>query len=250
MAGHSHWAQIKRQKGTADVRRGQLFSKLSKEISVAARMGGGDAGFNPRLRRAIETARAESMPVDKIERAVKKGLGELGGSAIEEIIYEGYGPGGVALLVEVATDNKNRTAAEVRAIFSKNEGNLAGAGSVAWMFKKKGYFLIENATEETVFEVGLEAGAEEVQKEESGVSLICSFEQFDILDKALKTAGFSASTAKATYIAENFVPVTALDTANALLNLIDKLEENEDVQNVYGNYDISPELWKQLEGAK
>ena len=249
MAGHSHWAQIKRQKGTTDARRGQLFSKLSKEISVAARMGGGDPGFNPRLRRAIESARAESMPIDKIERAVKKGLGELGGETIEEIIYEGYGPGGVALLVEAATDNKNRTAAEVRALFSKHAGNLGGAGSVAWMFKKKGYFLIENATEEEVFEAALNAGAEEVQKEENGVSVVCSFDQFDTLDKALKAANFQVSAAKAIYVAENLVPIPTIETARSLLHLIDQLEANDDVQHVYDNYDISPDFWAQLDAG-
>ena len=174
MAGHSRWAKVKHYKGTIDQKRGSLFSKLSKEISVAARMGGGDPGFNPRLRQAIATARGESMPVDNIERAVKKGTGELEGAAYEEMTYEGYGPGGVAILLEAATDNKNRSAAEIRAIFTKNHGHLGGSGSVAWMFHRKGLVTITapGISEDDVILAALDAGAEDIRSHEEIIEVI------------------------------------------------------------------------------
>jgi YebC/PmpR family DNA-binding regulatory protein len=236
MAGHSHWSQIKRAKGAADVKRGHLFSKLSKEITVAVRLGGGDPNFNPRLRTAISTARAESMPVDNIDRAIKKGTGELEGGAIEEIVYEGYGPGGTALLVETATDNKNRTAAEVRNIFTKNEGHMAGAGSVAWMFKRKGYFFLENTTDEAVFELAIENGADDVRRVEGGVEIVGPADQFYALETALKKDGYEIREGKLTFFPENVNSITDEETAKKVFHLIEMLEEHDDVQNVHANF--------------
>jgi len=187
MAGHSHWSKVKRAKGASDVKRGALFSKLAKEITVATRLSGGDPNFNPRLRTAITAARAESMPVDNIDRAIKKGTGELeGGGSIEEITYEGYGPGGVALMVETQTDNKNRTAAEIRHLFTKHGGNLGGSNSVAWMFRRRGVFLLENANPDAALEATLEAGADDVRPAgDNSTEVVCPPDRFDAVDKAL-----------------------------------------------------------------
>lgn len=246
MAGHSKWAQIKRKKGANDTKRGQLFSRLSKEITVAAKMGGGDAGMNPRLRTAIATAKGESMPADNIDRAIKKGTGEIEGVSYEELIYEGYGPGGIAVLVETATDNKNRTAAEVRSLFSRNNGNLAGSGSVAWMFKKKAYFVVDGGDEDKILEVTLDAGVEDVKCIGDAVEVIGPFEGFDKIEKALKEAGIAPSSAKVTYIPDNTTAITDEDTSRQVLALIEKLEDSDDVQNVYANFDISDELMEKL----
>ncbi len=203
MAGHSRWAKVKHYKGTIDQRRGKLFSKLSKEITVAAKLGGGDPNFNPRLRQAIATARGESMPADNIERAVKKGTGELEGAAYEEMTYEGYGPGGVALLVEVATDNKNRSAAEIRAIFTKHHGHLAGSGSVAWMFHRKGLITLTTPglSEDDVILAALDAGAEDVRSHEEIIEVITPPDnKLDAVVKALEAAKISIASAKLSYI--------------------------------------------------
>ncbi|HSI87098.1 MAG: YebC/PmpR family DNA-binding transcriptional regulator [Candidatus Methylacidiphilales bacterium] len=249
MAGHSHWAKVKRSKGVADARRGKLFSRLSKEITVATRMGGGDPNFNPRLRQAIATARGESMPVDNIERAVKKGTGELEGEAYEELIYEGYAPGGVAVLVETTTDNKNRTAADVRAIFSKGHGNMGGAGSVSWMFHRKGLLLIEKdkSTEDAVLEATLDAGAEDVKvSEEGGIEVLTPPDKLYAVSEALKTAGIPTAVSKFTYVAENQTPVTDVSIAEQVLRLYETLDDHDDVQNVYANFDIPPEILAKL----
>lgn len=245
MAGHSHWAKVKRYKGVEDARRGQLFSKLSKEITIAAKNGGGDPNFNPRLRTAIATARSESMPMDKIENAINKGIGKGEGSSLEEMIYEGYGPGGAAILVEATTDNKNRTAAEIRSIFSKNNGNLGG--SVAWMFKRVATFLVESNSEDAVLEATLDAGAEDVKQLEEGVEVICPLDRFDAVEKALKNASLNVKEAKLLYSADNPVPMTDEAAAGKLINLIEKLEEHDDTQNVYTNADISSELMDKLQ---
>lgn len=245
MAGHSHWAKVKRYKGPADVKRGALFSKLSKEITIAAKMGGGDPNFNPRLRTAIAGARAESMPMDKIENAVNKGMGKIEGGNVEEIIYEGYAPGGVALLVEAATDNKNRTAAEVRSIFTKNNGNLGGG--VAWMFTKVGLFLVESDSEDAALEATLDAGADDVKQVEGGIEVVCPFEKYDAVEKALKSANLNVKESKITRIPSNTTPVPNSDTAEKVLKLIELIEEHEDVQNVYANYDISDEILSKLQ---
>jgi YebC/PmpR family DNA-binding regulatory protein len=248
MAGHSHWAKVKRSKGVLDARRGKLFSKLSKEITVATRLGGGDPNFNPRLRQAIATARGESMPVDNIERAVKKGTGELEGESYEEIVYEGYAPGGVAVIVETATDNKNRTAAEIRSIFSKHQGNLAGAGSVAWMFHKKGLLLIDSAQarEDDVFTAALDAGAEDLRSAEAQFEVVTPPEKFDAVSEALKKARIPIESAKLTYLPENLTPVTDAGTAEQVLHLYETLDDHDDVQNVHANFDIPSEILAQI----
>lgn len=242
MAGHSHWAQIKRKKGATDAKRGQVFSKLSKEITVAAKLGGGDPGFNPRLRTAIAAAKAESMPADRIENAVNKGTGKIEGGNVEEMLYEGYGPNGVAVLVEATTDNKNRTVAEVRSIFSKNNGNLAGAGSVAWMFKRVGWFLVESGSEDAVLEATLDAGAEDIKKTGEGIEVSCPVDKFDAVEKALKEASFNVQESKLIHQPQNFVAVADESAARKVLHLIEKLDDHDDVQNVYSNDDISGEI--------
>jgi YebC/PmpR family DNA-binding regulatory protein len=249
MAGHSKWSKVKRIKGALDVKRGQLFSKLSKEISVAARTGGGDPAMNPRLRSAIETARAQSMPNDNIERAIKRGTGEgVDAQQFEEIVYEGYAPGGVALIVEAATDNKNRTAAEIRRIFSKNNGNLAASGSVSYMFHKKGQITVPRAAieEEKLFEIALEAGAEELTTEEEQYVILTAHDQLYAVAEALKQAGVTLDGQKFTFIPDTTVHVADEAAALQVLRLCESLEDDDDVQNVYSNLDISEELLAKL----
>jgi YebC/PmpR family DNA-binding regulatory protein len=249
MAGHSKWSKVKRIKGALDVKRGQLFSKLSKEISVAARSGGGDPAMNPRLRSAIETARAQSMPNDNIERAIKRGTGEgVDAQQFEEIVYEGYAPGGVALIVEAATDNKNRTAAEIRRIFSKNNGNLAASGSVSYMFHKKGQITVPRAAieEEKLFEIALEAGAEELTTEEEQYVILTAHDQLYAVAEALKQAGVTLDGQKFTFIPDTTVHVADEAAALQVLRLCESLEDDDDVQNVYSNLDIPEEVLAKL----
>jgi YebC/PmpR family DNA-binding regulatory protein len=249
MAGHSKWSKVKRIKGALDVKRGQLFSRLSKEISVAARIGGGDPAMNPRLRSAVETARAQSMPNDNIDRAIKRGTGEgLDAQQFDEIVYEGYGPGGVALIVEAATDNKNRTAAEMRRIFSKNHGNLASSGSVSYMFHKKGQITVPRAAiaEERLFELALEAGAEELTTEEEQYVILTAHDQLYAVAEALKQAGVTLDGQKFTFIPDTTVHVADEAAALQVLRLCESLEDDDDVQNVYSNLDISEELLAKL----
>jgi len=240
MAGHSHWAKVKRAKGATDVKRGALFSKLAKEITVAARLGGGDPGFNPRLRTAIAAARAESMPVDNIDRAIQKGTGELeGGGSIEEITYEGYAPGGTALMVETQTDNKNRTAAEIRHLFTKHGGNLGGANSVAWMFRRKGVFLLENANPDAALEATLDAGADDVRPAgDNSTEVVCPPDRFDAVDKALRAKNLVPTASRFIYEPENPAPSPDPDTSAKVVALIGDLEDHDDVQNVWPSCDL------------
>jgi YebC/PmpR family DNA-binding regulatory protein len=245
MAGHSRWAKVKHYKGTIDQKRGKLFSKLSKEISVAAKLSGGDPNFNPRLRQAIATARGESMPVDNIERAVKKGTGELEGAIYEEMTYEGYGPGGVAILLEAATDNKNRSAAEIRAIFTKNHGHLAGSGSVAWMFHRKGLVTITapGISEDDVILTALDAGAEDVRSHEEIIEVITPPDnKLDAVAKALEQAKIPLASAKLSYIPGNLAPITDPHVAEQVLALLEALDDHDDVQTVHANFDMAPDL--------
>ena len=249
MAGHSKWSKVKRFKGAIDAKRGQIFSKLSKEITIAAKTGGGDPGANPRLRSAIQAARAQSMPNDNVERAIKRGTGEgHDGGQIEEITYEGYGPAGVAVIVEAATDNKNRTAAEIRSIFSKNNGNLASAGSVSYMFHRKGQITVarDSIDEDRILELALEGGAEELTTEEDQYVITTSHDQLYAVADALKKAGVTTNGQKFTFIPDTTVPVTDETVARQVLHLCDALEEDDDVQNVYSNLDISDELLARL----
>ncbi len=249
MAGHSKWSKVKRSKGVLDVKRGALFSKLAKEISIAAKLGGGDPSGNVRLRSAILSARGQSMPNDNIERAIKRGTGE-GEEAThyEEIVYEGYAAGGVAVIVDAATDNKNRTAADLRRIFLKNHGNLGTSGSVSYMFHKKGQITVSRETiqEERVFELALEAGAEELTTEEEQYVITTSHDQLYAVAEALKHAGVITSGQKFTFIPDTTVPVVDEATALQVLRLCESLEDDDDVQNVYSNLDISDELLAKL----
>ena len=249
MAGHSKWSKVKRSKGALDVKRGALFSKLAKEITIAAKLGGGDPGGNVRLRSAILSARAQSMPNDNIERAIKRGTGEGQEAAhYDEIVYEGYAPGGVAVLVEAATDNKNRTAAEMRLIFSKNHGNLATSGSVSYLFHKKGHITVprDAIEEERLFEVALEAGAEELTTEEERYVITTSPDQLYAVAETLKHAGVTTDGQRVTFIPDTTVPVVDEATALQVLRLCERLEDDDDVQNVYSNLDIPDELLAKL----
>jgi YebC/PmpR family DNA-binding regulatory protein len=249
MAGHSKWSKVKRFKGAIDTKRGQIFSKLSKEISIAAKAGGGDPDGNARLRSAIQMARDQSMPNDNIDRAIKRGTGEgTDAQHFEEIVYEGYGPGGVAVIVEAATDNKNRTAAEIRSIFTKNEGNLGTSGSVSYMFHKKGQITVPRATidEDRVLEVALEAGAEELTTEEDEYVITTSHDQLYAVADALKKAGVTTDGQKFTFIPDTTIPIADEAVARQIMRLCDALEEDDDVQNVYSNLDIPDELLARL----
>jgi YebC/PmpR family DNA-binding regulatory protein len=249
MAGHSRWAKVKHYKGAIDQKRGKLFSKLSKEITVAAKLGGGDPNFNPRLRQAIATARGESMPVDNIERAVKKGTGELEGANYEEMTYEGYGPCGVAILVEAATDNKNRSAAEIRSVFTKHHGHLGGSGSVAWMFHRKGVITIAapEIAEDDVILVALDAGAEDVRSNDGVIEIITPPDNtLEAVSKALEQAKLPVASAKLSYVPGNLTPVTDPVPAGQLLELLEALDDHDDVQAVHANFDMTPELLARL----
>jgi YebC/PmpR family DNA-binding regulatory protein len=249
MAGHSKWSKVKRFKGAIDVKRGALFSKLAKEITIAAKTGGGDPASNARLRSAILSARSQSMPNDNIERAIKRGTGE-GAEAthFDEIVYEGYAPGGVAVIVEAATDNKNRTAADIRRIFTKNNGALATSGSVSYMFHKKGQITVPRDTidEERMLELALEAGAEELTTEEEAYVITTSHDQLYSVAEALKHAGVATDGQKFTFIPDTTVPVNDETVAMQVLRLCDGLEDDADVQNVYSNLDISDEVLAKL----
>ena len=234
MSGHSKWATIKHAKGLADAKRGKIFTKFIKEISIAARMGGGDPNSNPRLRTVILKARAANMPKDNIERAIKKGTGEDGGAAYEEFLYEGYAPGGVAVMVEVLTDNKNRAAADVRNIFNKSGGNLGTTGSVSRMFQRKGQIAYdaEKVSEDEVMEVALEAGADDIVNEDGVITVTTTPDTFaDVLD-ALNEKGFESLSAEVAMVPDAYTSVDA-ETAAKVQKMIDKLEDNDDVQNVY-----------------
>lgn len=239
MSGHSKWATIKHAKGAADAKRGQLFTKFIKEISIAARMGGGDPAANPRLRTAILKARAANMPKDNIERAIKKGTGELGGAVYEEKLYEGYGPGGVAILVEVLTDNNNRAAANVRNIFSKSGGNLGATGSVAYMFNRKGVieYDAEAVKEDEVMEVALEAGAEDIVTEDGVITVTTDPADFEGVLEVLQGKGYESVSAEVAMVPDMYSSVDT-ETATKLQKLIDRLEGDDDVQNVYTNADF------------
>jgi YebC/PmpR family DNA-binding regulatory protein len=242
MSGHSKWHSIRHKKGAADAKRGKLFTKLIKEIIVAARMGGGDIDANPRLRTAVLKAKSVNMPKDNIERAIKKGTGDLDGVTYEELTYEAYGPGGVALLINILTDNKNRTAAEVRNILSKGGGALGESGCVSYMFKRKGIIVFNAATykEDDILAVALEAGVEDISADSDVIEVICEPEDFEQVLKALNDAGFEQETAEITMIPDADVKLDADKTEKAL-KLIDFLEDNDDVQSVDTNLELPDE---------
>jgi YebC/PmpR family DNA-binding regulatory protein len=245
MSGHSRWSKVKNYKGAIDAKRGKIFSKLSKEITVATKAGGGDPNFNPRLRQAIATARGESMPVDNIERAIKKGTGELAGEVYEEMVYEGYGPGGVAILIEATSDNKNRSAPEFRAIFTKHNGHMAGTGSVAWMFHHKGLITITapGISEDDVILTALDAGAEDVRSHEDVIEILTPPDnKLHAVTHALEHAKIPIASAKLSYIPGNLTAVTDPHIAEQVLDLIHALDDHDDVQTVHANLEIAPDL--------
>lgn len=240
MAGHSKWKGIKHKKAIVDAQRGKAFSKVIREIAAAARLGGGNPEANPRLRLAIAKSREVNLPKDTLEKAIKRGTGDLPGVSFEEMVMEGYGPGGVALLIELLTDNKNRTAAEIRAILADNGGNLAGAGSVSWLFQKRGLITLRAAgkTEEQWTDLALEAGADDMKVEGETVSLFTSPQQFEPVKAALQRAGLAWESAELTAVPSSTVRVENPAQVKALLGLLDELDEHDDTQHVYANFDI------------
>jgi YebC/PmpR family DNA-binding regulatory protein len=247
MSGHSKWSSIKRKKGATDAKRGQAFTRLIKEITVAARIGGGDPEGNPRLRTAIAAAKADNMPKDNIDRAIKKGTGELEGVSYDEFLYEGYGPGGAAVLIEAMTDNKNRTTADIRHIFAKGNGNLGEAGCVAWMFEKKGYIVVEKSAvdEEQLMELALDAGADDIQEDEKEFEVVTDPGAFDAVKEALDGAGIQYLLAEVTMHPQSVVQLEGKN-AEQMLRLMEQLEDHDDIQKVYANFDIPEGVMEQL----
>ena len=249
VAGHSKWAQIKHKKAHTDAKRGKVFTKIVKEIATAAKLGGGDPDGNPRLRTAIDNAKEVNMPHDNIKKAIMKGTGELPGVSYEEYLYEGYGPAGVAVMVEVMTDNKNRTVPEIRHIMAKNGGSLGESGCVSWIFEKKGYILVSKAktSEDMVMTVALDAGAEDMRNdpEEENFEIITAPEDFAAVKGAVEKAGLPVESAEVTMLPKTYV-VLDEKTAEQMVRLIDALEDNDDVQNVYANFDIPDDVAEKI----
>ncbi|MFW6054578.1 MAG: YebC/PmpR family DNA-binding transcriptional regulator [Thermodesulfobacteriota bacterium] len=247
MAGHSKWANIKHRKGRQDAKRGQMFTKATKELMLAAKLGGGDVEMNSRLRMAIEAAKSINMPKDKIDTAIKKGTGEISAGSIEEVVYEGYGPGGVAVLVEAATDNKNRTVAEIRKLFGKSGGNLGEAGCVGWMFQDMGVlsFDKEKYGEDQLLEVGLEAGVDDLVDDGQAWEVRTAPEDFIAVKKAFEQAGIEIENSELAKIPQNYVDLDT-ETARKALKLYEQLDDHDDVQKVHSNFEIPDELYEQL----
>lgn len=250
MSGHSKWSSIKHKKAARDAKRGKVFTKLIKEITIAARLGGGDANANPRLRTAVLAAKAQSMPNDNIDRAIKKGTGELGGGQLEQVSYEGYGPGGVALILDVLTDNRNRTVSEIRYMLSKSGGNLGESGCVAWMFHKRGVITIDKqaADEDKLIELALEAGADDVVSDDDSFQVLTAPDKFAAVRDALEAAKLPLAGAEVTMVPENTVKVSG-HQAEQVLKLMEELEDHDDVQSVAANFDIDEEVMAQFSAA-
>lgn len=248
MSGHSRWANIRHKKGIADARKGRIFSKLAKEIMIAVEQGGKDPAANITLRTLIQKARAVNMPSDNIERAIKRGTGELQGARLEEVMFEGFAAGGVALIVQALTDNRNRTVAEVRHIFTKHGARLAGEGQVMRTFQRKGQFLVPaaNVNEDRLMEVALEAGAEDLRRQDDHFEIVTEPAQYPAVAEALARAGIQPSSSDITLLPQTWIPVTDKEKAAALLKFMEELEEADDVQNVYSNFDIDNELLETL----
>jgi YebC/PmpR family DNA-binding regulatory protein len=247
MSGHSKWASIKHKKGAVDAKRGKMFTKLIKEVTVATRMGGKDPDSNPRLRVAIAAAKAENMPKDNIERAIKKGTGELEGTSYEEFTYEGYGPGGAAVLLDVLTDNRNRAVADVRHIFERAGGTLGEAGCVSWMFSQKGLIVFkkDQVDEDILYELALEAGAEDINESEKEIEVISDPSSFEQVKAAVDDAGLAYILAEVTMIPKTTVKLDGKQ-AQQMLSLMEALEDNEDVNHVYANFDIPDEVMESI----
>jgi YebC/PmpR family DNA-binding regulatory protein len=242
MSGHSKWHSIKHKKAAVDAKRGKLFTKIIRELSVSARAGGGDPEINPRLRKAISDAKAVNMPADNIKRAIMKGTGQLEGSSYEEATYEGYGPGGVAIYVEVLSDNKNRTVSELRHIFTKNGGRIGESGCVAWMFKRKGYIIVEkaNASEEMLLDIALSNGAEDLREDGSNYEILTPPEKYEAVVEVLKQKEIEMASAEIGYIPQTYVKLEGKQ-AQQQLRLMEELEDHDDVQHVWANFDIDEE---------
>ncbi len=248
MSGHSKWKTIAHKKGAADAKRGKIFSKISKELMVVARQGGGDQEKNPALRTVVRKARAANMPADNIQRAIKKGTGELEGGQLEEMTYEGFAPGGVAVVASVLTDNKNRAVSEIRHIFTKHSANLASQGAVSRGFKRKGQIIIDAATisEDKLMDIVLEAGAEDMQRDGDEFEVLTEPADFDAVSDALEKAEIKTLNAEILLLADNYLPVTEQSVAASLLRFLNELEDQDDIQNVYTNMDIDEELLKKI----
>jgi YebC/PmpR family DNA-binding regulatory protein len=249
MSGHSKWATIKHKKGALDAKRGKIFTRLIREISMAARAGGGDGEHNPRLRTAIAAAKAENMPADNIKRAIQRGTGELPGATYEEFTLEGYGPGGVAVLVELSTDNRNRTVSEIRHAFSKNGGNLGEAGSVNWMFHKKGDIVLPKsaAKEDDLMNIVLEAGADDLKEDGENWEILTDPRSYEPVLEALKKANITPTTAEIGMVPQNYIKLEG-QHASTMIRLVEALEESDDVQHVYSNFDIDEKLLEEVAG--
>lgn len=247
MSGHSKWSSIKHRKGAADAKRGRIFGRLIREIMVAARLGGGDLDANPRLRTAIAAAKTQNMPKDNIERAIKKGTGELEGITFEDVVYEGYGPGGVAVLLEVLTDNKQRAVADIRHMFSKNGGSLGESGCVSWLFEKKGLIILEKGSvdEDRLLDAALEAGAEDVKEEETTLSIITTVPQFEAVKEAIVKADLKYNVAEISMIPKGTVKLED-KKAEQMIRLMQSLEDCDDIQHVYANFDIPDEIMEAM----
>ncbi len=247
MSGHSRWATIKRKKASIDAKRGQAFTKIIKEIIVAAKSGGGDQNLNARLRTVLEKAKAVNMPQDNIKKAIQKGTGELPGISYEEITYEGYGPGGVALLIRVTTDNKNRTAANLRSTLAKYNGSMASLGATSWQFEQKGYITVPKETidEETLMEIALDAGAQDIQNEENSYDITTNPQDFEKVRKVLDDKKIKYSAAEVTMVPKNYIKIEGKE-AEQMLKLMNAMDEDEDVQNVYANFDIPQEIMDRI----
>jgi YebC/PmpR family DNA-binding regulatory protein len=250
MSGHSKWATIKHKKAATDAKRGKIFTRLIKEITVAARHGGGDLESNPRLRGAVNTAKAENMPAENIKRAIQRGTGELPGVIFEEVTFEGYGPHGVALIVEVATDNRNRTVSELRHAFSRNGGNLGESNSVAWMFRKRGSIIVpkSSASEDQLMNIVLDAGAEDLRDDGNNWEIVCMPESFESVLEAVKKAKIEVAVSEVTMLPQNYIKLEGKDAAQ-MVRLVEALEDHEDVQHVYSNFDIDEHELEQVSNA-
>ncbi|MGF7185342.1 YebC/PmpR family DNA-binding regulatory protein [Desulfitispora alkaliphila] len=250
MAGHSKWSNIKHKKARQDAQRGKIFTKIAREIIVAAKQGGGDPEANAKLKAVIQKAKANNMPNDNINRAIQRGTGEIDGVDYEEIVYEGYGPGGIAILINLTTDNRNRTAGEIRHLFSKNDGNLGETGCVAWMFKRTGVITLkknDNLDEEELMLIVLDAGAEDMEVQEEVIEVRTEAENMDAVEGELKSAGYEVRSSEITMLPENTIEVTDIEQAKKVLKLFDLLEDHDDVQDVYSNFDISDDVMAELE---
>ncbi len=249
MSGHSKWANIKHKKAAADAKRGKIFTRIAKEITIAARDGGGDPDANPRLRLAIQNARSVNMPSDNIKRAIQKGTGEIEGATYEEVRYEGYTPGGVSVIVETVTDNRNRTFSEIRTLFGKNGGSLGEPGSVAWNFERKGVILIqtEGRSEDDLLELVLESGAEDLEYDEELSRIITGFTELASVSKYFEGNNIKIEESKLEYIPKTLHKIGSLEEAKKVMRFIDVIEEHDDVQNVFANFDIPDEILEQLD---